>query len=161
MWAAGVEAIPTFHQGSPWDVLVGLCRDYPKVAIGGVALKRTKFKEDFAADCFRRVWPHRLHGFGYGAARYLRKFPFHSVDATNWELGPCKFGRWHSFGIMSVRGSDQNLRTEVEYFLGVEREAQSRWAREMKRLEELKPAPVVRLADNTSGRKRPWQKGDE
>ncbi len=79
--------------------------------------------------------------------------PWHSVDATNWELGPCKFGNWKSFGNMSVRGSKQNLRAEVEWYLELERLAQHRWRITMEKLErELPPwppaasGPTVRLA---------------
>lgn len=159
MWAEGIPAIPTFHGGSPWDVLVGLARDYPKVALGGVALHKAGEKERFAGQCFARVWPKKLHGFGYGAERYLVKFPFHSVDATSWEVGACKFGNWRSFGKMSVRGSAQNLRAEVEHYLRMEREARTRWAKEMAKLEAL-DAPVVRMAEVKSGRQKakPWQK---
>ena len=55
--------------------------------------------------------------------------PWDSVDATNWELGPCKFGQWRSFGKMSVRGSNQNLRSEVEYYLKLERKARSKFGK--------------------------------
>jgi hypothetical protein len=146
MWAAGIPVIPTFHNGSPWDVLVGLARDYPKVALGGVALHRASAKDAFAGECFARVWPKRIHGFGYGADRYLHRFPFHSVDATNWEVGACKFGNWRAFGKMSVRGSAQNLRVEVEHYLKTERLARSRWAKEMALLDSLDSAPELRLA---------------
>ena len=132
MWAAGVPAIPTFHGGQPWDVLEGLARDYPKLAIGGVALAKAGFKMEFAKQCFARIWPHRIHGFGFGGRNYVKQLPFHSVDATNWEIGPCRYGQWRSFGgNMSVRGSAQNLRAEVEWYLEVEREARARWRKTM------------------------------
>ena len=69
--------------------------------------------------------------------------PFHSVDATNWELAPCKFGNWSSFGQLSVRGSEHNLRAEVEFFLKLEKEAQSRWQNEMTLLESVEAAAPV------------------
>lgn len=128
MWSRGVNAIPTFHRGSPWDVLTGLARDYPKVAIGGVARLPAAQKLAFAEQCFARVWPKRIHGFGFGAASHVMALPFDSVDATNWEMGPTAFGRWNTFGRMSVRGSNQDLRAEVEFYLKVEREARTRWA---------------------------------
>ena len=72
-----------------------------------------------------------MHGFGFGSEKSVMLVPWHSVDATNWELGPCRFGRWQSFGKMSVRGSKQNLRAEVEWHLDLERRARNRWAKEM------------------------------
>jgi hypothetical protein len=65
--------------------------------------------------------------------------PWHSVDATNWELAPCKFGRWRSFGgaKLSVRGGKQNLRAEVDWYLALERRARARWHRQMQELDAL------------------------
>jgi hypothetical protein len=147
MWRQGVEAIPCFHAGSPEDVLRGMARDYPKIALGGVALARGGFKMRFAEQCFARVWPAKIHGFGYGSEDAVMKLPFHSVDATNWELGPCKFGNWRAYGDLSVRGSKQNLRAEVDWYLSLERRARARWARTWEGLAK-DAAPSVRLACN-------------
>lgn len=144
MWAQGVPAIPTFHYGEPWHVLTHLAAHYPKIAIGGCVGKRDK--DVFAGQCFARVWPKRIHGFGFGAEKSIMMYPWHSVDATNWETGPCAFGRWNAFGgSLSVRGSKQNLRVEVEWYLELERRARDRWKKEMNLLESLEPAPTLRL----------------
>jgi len=148
MLDAGVNAIPTYHFGEPEKHLKDLAKHFDKIAIGGVARKKGKIKDDFARACFSRVWPKKIHGFGYGSETHIMKYPFHSTDATNWELGPCGFGRWNAFGNMSVRGSNQNLRAEVEYYLKLERQARSRFKKEMALLEELEPIthPKLRLA---------------
>lgn len=145
MWKQGVPAIPCYHYGEPEHVLRTLARDYPKIAIGGCAMMKIDKKNAFAGQCFARVWPKKIHGFGFGSERSIMSFPFHSVDATNWELGPCKYGRWASFGQMSVRGSKQNLRSEVEWYLALERRARDRWAKEMALLDD-QSAPSVRFA---------------
>jgi hypothetical protein len=139
MWKAGVRAIPCFHVGEPEDVLVSLARDYPKIALGGAVGFRGK--REWARQCLARVWPKRVHGFGFGSEGDILAVPFHSVDATNWELGPCRFGQWKAYGgnKVSVRGSKQNLRVEVEWYLALERRAQKRWAKQMKELEALPP----------------------
>jgi hypothetical protein len=136
MWAAGVPAIPTFHHGEPEDVLLGLARDYPKVAIGGIVGLNPKAKQRFIEQCFARVWPKPLHGFGVGTKAHVMAVPWHSVDATNWEIGPCKFGSWKSFGgaQLSVRGSTHDLRNEIKWYADLERLARHRWAREMEEL---------------------------
>lgn len=131
MWAAGVPAIPCFHYGEPWDVLVGLARDYPKIAIGGMVPVRGEGKYRFLEQCFARVWPKRIHGFGLGTAGSILRFPFHSVDATNWESGPCKFGQWARFGNLSVRGSSHNLTTQIRHYLELEERARVRWCATM------------------------------
>ncbi len=137
MWAKGIPAIPAFHYGEPWSLLKSLAKDYPKIALGGCVGKRDKDK--FAAECFGRIWPKKIHGFGFGSEKSLMLFPWHSVDATNWEMGPCAYGRWAAFGgaHISVRGSNQNLRAEVEWYLELERKARVRWKKEMQQLADL------------------------
>lgn len=145
MWRAGVEAIPCYHAGEPWDVLKGLARDYPKIALGGVARMPRAKKLEWAGQCFARVWPCKMHGFGFGAEKHILALPWHSVDSTSWELGPCCFGRWNTYGQMDVRGSAQNLRVEVEFYLNLEKRARRKWRRQMEQLDAL-GAPDARLA---------------
>lgn len=90
MWKHGIPAIPTFHYGSKWSALLHLAKNYPKVAIGGCVGKRDKDK--FASQCFARVWPKKIHGFGFGSEKSIMLLPWHSVDATNWEIAPCLAG---------------------------------------------------------------------
>jgi len=143
MWKAGIQAIPCWHKGEPWDVLVGLANDYPRIAIGGFVKTNIKEKLRIVDQVFARVWPKSIHGFGMCSESMVLKYPFSSVDATNWEIGPCGFGRWQAFGNMSVRGSQQNLRAEVEWHLELERKARRRWQKEMKQLNDNH---VTRLA---------------
>jgi hypothetical protein len=145
MWAQGVEAIPCYHVGEPESILKGIAKDYPKIALGGCVGYRDK--DHFAAQCFARVWPKKIHGFGFGSEKSVMALPWHSVDATNWEIGPCKFGRWQSYGKMSVRGSKQNLRAEVEWYLALEQRARQRWKKEMTKLAATE-SPSVRLVAN-------------
>jgi hypothetical protein len=135
MWDAGIEAIPAFHPGEPISVLKGLAKDYPKVAIGGMVGASAKFKHRFVSEVFANVWPKKIHGFGIAGERMLMSFPFHSTDATNWEIAPTAFGTWKSFGKMSVRGGSQNLRPEVEWYLKLEQRARQKWRKEMAQLE--------------------------
>jgi len=145
MWRQGVEAIPTFHEGEPQEFLKHIAENYPKIAIGGVAHRRGLGKMKFANQVFARVWPKKIHGFGFGTDADILALPWHSVDATNWEIGPCAFGQWKKFGKMSVRGSNQNLRSQVEWYLDLERRARVRWKKEMAQLEAME-FPVVRRA---------------
>jgi hypothetical protein len=135
MWRRGIEAVPCFHYGEPWTVLTGLSRDYPKVAIGGCVGKRDA--DAFVGQCFARVWPKPLHGFGFGNEKSIMTFPWHSVDATSWETTTCAYGKWRSFGNqrISVRGSAQNLRAEVQWFIDLEKRAREKWAPQMEKLD--------------------------
>lgn len=145
MWERGIKAIPTFHGGTRWSHLKELLR-YPKIAIGGVARRSTKHRVDFAAEVFRRVWPKRVHGFGYGSYGCVLAFPWHSVDASSWTI-PTRFGRWRLMGSegrlsrTSVRARVRNpgafLHSEVEHFSRLERAARSKWRRTWQSVESL------------------------
>lgn len=144
MWENGVPAIPCFHADEPEEALVEMASKYPKIALGGVALVNAKRKLKWAEQCFSRVWPKKIHGFAYGGEDAVMRLPWHSVDATSWEMGPCGFGRWKTFGAMKIRGSQQNLRAEVEWYLELEKRAREKWRPAMKKLDDTELS--VRLA---------------
>lgn len=142
MWDAGVPAIPTYHYGSPVEHLMHLAETYPKIALGGMVLKPKK--QQWCEQCFARIWPKKIHGFGVNGDRLVLALPWHSVDATNWEMGPCAFGRWREYGALSVKGGEQNLRGQVLSYLQLEERARRRWAKQMAELDT--EGPTVRLA---------------
>ena len=93
LWAAGIKAVPTWHAGSPIDVLKGIARDYPRIAIGGLAGKKMRHaREQIISDAFAHVWPCRIHGFGIHKPEILDRFPFDSVDATSEWMNVCMVG---------------------------------------------------------------------
>ena len=159
LWSAGVPAIPVYHAGEPKDYLQHLKKVFPgKIALGGVAKEKGKKKMLWAQDFFAEVWPMRVHGLGFGAEEPLMALPFHSVDTSSWEAGPCRFGNWRAFkaqgASMSIRGSDQDLRAEVLWYLKLERKAQSRWRKELQRLEANSAPWPLRTMRKKPRRKR-------
>lgn len=136
LWKNGVHAIPAFHHGEPEDVLKGYAKDYPKIALGGAVGLPPKEKKRWVQQCFARVWPKPIHGFGFGPWA-LREFPFHSIDCSDWEGSAARFGRWDSFGgtNIGISGSDliDNLGCEVQGWLEKEWRARKVWAQEFKR----------------------------
>lgn len=154
MWEAGIEAIPAYHIGEPEDLLLHYAKTYPKIAFGGVALLKTHRKFLWAEACFARVWPKKVHGFGFGAEKAVMGLPFHSTDATSWEVAPAQFGRFKAFsggstaGVqLPIKSKDVNLRSEVEWYLDLERRARLRWKSRMTELDvDPKVNPTVRLA---------------
>jgi hypothetical protein len=154
MWEAGIEAIPAYHIGEPEQYLLDYAATYPKIALGGVARVKGSLKHGWAKECFARVWPKKVHGFGFGTERGVLGLPFHSTDSTNWELGPCRFGVWRSYSggarafvKLNVRGSGHNLQGEVEWYLKLEQRARTKWRAQMEELDALdEPCPSERLA---------------
>ncbi len=142
MWEHGIPAIPCYHAGEPWEFLVHIAKHYPKIAIGGVARKGTEVKMKFAEQCFARVWPKKIHGFGMAGEELVMGFPFHSVDSTSWEMGPMAFGNWFRFGKMDARAKafpdgKFDLRSQIKAYLKLEAKARERWRKEMAVLETL------------------------
>jgi len=143
LWKRGVEAIPVFHVGEPTTLLKALARDYPKVALGGAVGYRQKI--EWAAICFREVWPKRLHGLGFGHTA-ARKLPFHTIDASSWFFAAAGFGQYQSMGYLKgARNQKKNwLRSEVEYQLKEEARARAFWAGRLPA--DFGAAPSIRLA---------------
>jgi hypothetical protein len=135
MWEEGVPAIPTYHIGEPEHVLLHLAAAYPKIAIGGAVGLHLARKKAWVAEVFARVWPKPVHGLGMNSEQLAMAFPFHSIDATNWELAPAAFGNWKSMPGASIRGGNQPLRMEVEWYLRLEERVQARWRRETAELD--------------------------
>lgn len=129
MWRAGVQAIPCFHYGEPFDLLDRLARDYPKIALGGAVGKPGKL--EWARECFRRVYPKRIHGFGFGSKTACEALPWHSVDAMNWAVGPLSFGNSKTFGKRHrFPRRTYNLQGEVRHYLNLEAKTRAQWAKE-------------------------------
>lgn len=134
MLAAGIEAIPTFHFGSPWHYLEDIARKHRKIAIGGIAKLRGRKRREFVEQCFARTWPLRIHGFGVADRKLAFNYPFHSMDATNWRR-PQKYGWYSDFG--ALRGSTcKSFRIEIRHYLQMQRDLRWRWREAMKEIEE-------------------------
>lgn len=143
MWDAGIEAIPCFHLGSAWKHLQELQR-YPRIAIGGAARRNVSCKAKFAQEVFQRVFPMRIHGFGFGASELVLRFPWHSVDVSSWSSGT-RFNRWFSIKQgkrtksgkqFYVRGGNAHLHAEIETFMRLERAARSKWRSTWRAIEQ-------------------------
>ena len=140
LWAAGIQAIPTFHYGEPFDVLRGLARDYPKIAIGGAVKVSMKEKMGWVQDVFAAVWPKKIHGLAMIADQLVRAVPLHSVDASSWEFTSRCFATYTAFNnaILYGAGISSGVRdyyVEIAHYLKLETEIQFLWRREMKELE--------------------------
>jgi hypothetical protein len=148
MWRAGIEAIPAYHYGEPADVLAGLARDYPKVALGGTVgtlsgpgkFGMRKTRDRWFEQCMARIWPKRVHAFGMTTESLLMRFPFHSVDSSTWRFGPNHFGRWLAYGKRGRQGRVKTenrlryLRPEIDYYLDLERRVTAKWRKELAKL---------------------------
>ena len=87
----GKKSIPVWHKNRGREYLERMCREYPYVALGGIAIKEIPIKK------FEPLFPwfintahkygSRIHGLGYTNQKGLRKYKFDSVDSTAWLYG--------------------------------------------------------------------------
>jgi hypothetical protein len=100
MAARGLRPIPTFHRGSPWEVLDELAGSCPYIALGGMVGGRdgngrhdSLIQESagpYLDECWRRLeryWPIKVHVFGIIAQWILERYPFYSADSSSPILG--------------------------------------------------------------------------
>lgn len=148
MWKQGIEAIPCYHYGEPESVLRELVSQYPKIALGGGATLPHNIKMRWAEQCFARIWPKRVHGFGFGGERYVNALPFDSVDASSWVTHPQQFGKWRAYGDLLLRSKQVSVQAEIDWYLRMERQVQFRWQSAMREIESQ--GPTVRFAASGS-----------
>lgn len=143
LWKMGVEAIPVYHVGEPTSVLLGYAKDYPKVSLGGAVGYRKRM--EWAALCFKHVWPKKLHGLGFGETA-LQTLPFHTIDNSSWDFAPRQFGNYHSLqGHLPTKSSSGlNLRCEIDFYLAEEARARRFWNGRLP--SDWGNAPSIRLA---------------
>lgn len=139
MWKAGIPAVPCYHHGEPEHVLKTLNEMYPKVALGAIAGRAMrKVRAGWIEQCFARIWPKLIHGFGIGDRDLMQLVPWHSTDQSTWIMSPQGFGRWRTnYGInMRLKSRQVGLRASAEYYLDVEAKAMARWAKTLAPLAE-------------------------
>jgi hypothetical protein len=87
----GLNVLPVFHTGSPWDRLEKLCAQYPYVALGGMVPYTRMHGEvmRWLVKCFRIGAEHGtvFHGFGQTNVTAMSSLPFYSVDSSTWSIG--------------------------------------------------------------------------
>ena len=142
----GLEVIPVFHFGEDYGILREYCSAFDKV---GLSCRFGELVDDslkFYDQCFSREWPKKFHSFGWMEDNVALNYPFHSLDSVSWRLQPSAFGYWRKFGAIHSRGQ-QDLRSQVKYYLDLEQKVQVKWKKQMKELKS--EGPTLRLA--TSG----------
>lgn len=88
----GKKPIPVWHETRDKNYYIDMCRNYPYVAVGGIAILKGKAREDK-----ERIFPWmiytahkngaKIHGLGYTNIGNLKKYHFDSVDSTAWLYG--------------------------------------------------------------------------
>jgi len=98
----GKQPIPIFHKNRGKDYFIDMCKNYPYVAIGGIAGKGNMVKRKEYMPYFRwfidtaHKYGAKIHGLGFTDLKALETLKFDSVDSTSWTTGN-RFGAIYRF----------------------------------------------------------------
>lgn len=82
----GLNPVPVFHGGEPWEYLERYCESHRYVALGGMVASNKPAAMRWLIQCFKIAAKNdvRIHGFGQTRLQILRSFPWYSVDSSSW-----------------------------------------------------------------------------
>jgi hypothetical protein len=85
----GLNALPAYHQGEPWEFLDHLVESYEYIGLGCTEeFSVTNSVTDWLYKCFWRICDEKGHPrvkvHGYRFTARMGDFPFWSVDSTSW-----------------------------------------------------------------------------
>lgn len=98
----GRQPIPIFHKNRGKEYFIDMCKNYPYVAIGGIAGNGNMTKRKEYMPYFRwfidtaHKYGAKIHGLGFTDLKALEKLNFDSVDSTSWTTGN-RFGAIYRF----------------------------------------------------------------
>lgn len=85
------KPIPVWHKNRGKEYFINMCKNYPYVALGGIAIKEIERKQFEKAFPWFIATAHKykakIHGLGYTSVDKLKDFHFDSVDSTAWLYG--------------------------------------------------------------------------
>lgn len=87
----GKQPIVVFHKERGKDYFIDMVKNYPYVAIGGIAGKGNQRRDYLPYFRWFIDTAHahgaKIHGLGFTDFAHLRNLPFDSVDSTSWLVG--------------------------------------------------------------------------
>lgn len=85
------KCIPVWHKNRGKEYFIKMCKEYPYVGLGGIAIK------EIPRNVYEKAFPWfineahkhgaKIHGLGYTSVANLKKYRFDSVDSTAWLYG--------------------------------------------------------------------------
>lgn len=114
MEAEGLNPLPVYHYGEPFDIFRKMCEKYEFIALGGMVPISTKnltlwLDEVFQYICNKDGTPSKkIHGFGMTTLELLKRFPWFSIDSVSPILTAAMGGIWNYNGqLISVARKEE------------------------------------------------------
>lgn len=87
----GTQSIPVWHRNRGKQYFIDMCKEFPYVALGGLALREipmSKFEPMFPWFIeTAHKYDAKIHGLGFTNVNKLPVYHFDSVDSTTWNNG--------------------------------------------------------------------------
>lgn len=87
----GVEVLPCFHYGEPFEMCEYYVRNYKYMTIGGMVPIPNNKLEPWLDELWAKVLTDKegyarnmVHGFGLTTRKLMEKYPWYSVDSSSW-----------------------------------------------------------------------------
>ena len=133
----GLKPLATFHIGSPYSELEKMTKKYDYLALGGLVGVPYARRIKHLDKCFRIIrLKSKVHGYGVGDLKLMLRYPFYSVDNTNWIMGG-RIGAVYRFDKETVK-------------------LQSTWYKDKRIFDRIKKIDIYKFFDmkNTAHRNR-------
>ncbi len=99
----GLQPVPVFHTGTPWDQLEQLLQSYNYIALGRMVpyMGNVKVLMPWLTKAFKLAGSYAVfHGFGATNWTVVSSLPWYSVDSSSWGQG----FRWGQVPVFDPRG---------------------------------------------------------
>lgn len=93
----GLNPLPVFHGGEPWEYLERYAEKHPYMALGGMVSsggKQAVMRWLVKAFTIGKQYDTVFHGFGQTTLDIVAAFPWYSIDSSSWGSGH-RFGTLH------------------------------------------------------------------
>jgi len=100
----GKLSIPAWHKSRGIKNFIELAKDYPYIAIGGIAskeIKKPEYAEFHKLIDIAHKHGAKIHGLGFTPLNELSNFDFDSVDSSSWSYG----SRSHNSSLYKFTGN--------------------------------------------------------
>lgn len=119
----GKKPIPVWHKSRGLEYFKKMVKEYPYVAIGGLAIKHIRpTVEQFQWFIHHaHINNSKIHGLGFTNTKLLNQLKFDSVDSTSWQEG----GRFANISIFDgkkiIHKSNKNKRLSKGNYLALDK----------------------------------------
>lgn len=125
------KCIPVWHKSRGLKKWEEICKEYDYVAIGGIVTKEIKQSEyKFFPKLISIAHKNKckVHGLGFTRTKELHKYPFDSVDSTNW-LVASRFGQVQYFNGTYMDKIQRPPNTKMKHYKQVDDFVFSEWVK--------------------------------